>query len=128
MKGPSKVQCISRKLRISNIMAAWRSLQKNHIITINRAFYKNAVVADVVFLFYHLQLYKLLGPKAGVSLSDRSPKKRFVVPDDVWFNGIRHVTSSGRILALVHQGEGNPMAEWPSKQSVILPFANTNED
>lgn len=112
----------------SLIMAAERSLQKNHIVTINRAFYKNAVVADVVFLFYHLQLYKLLGPKAGVSLSDRSPKKRFVVPDDVWFNGIRHVTSSGRILALVHQGEGNPMTEWPSKQSVILPFANTNED
>lgn len=88
-------------------------LEEDHIIHVNVNFDKEGVVSDVIQILKCWQLTEFLSSKAGVSLPGRSAQERLVLLTRVWFDRICYVTSRLRILALIDQGEGHAVGEWP---------------
>lgn len=98
-----------------------------HLLVVNDDLDEDGVVPDVVERIEDLQLDEFLRAEASVPFADWPPQERLVLLAGVRFHRVGHVAARFRVLALIDQGEGDPVSERPGQQSVILAFADANE-
>lgn len=101
--------------------------QHHHLFTVNGHLDEHAIILDVIIFLDHFQLSKLCRSKTWIAFSSWSAKEGQIITADVWFNGKADVVALGRIRALVNEGEGDSVAEWPNEEGVVISFAEAGK-